>query len=410
MRVLLVGVGGVGEAIATIAKPRPWMELMVLADYNLKRAEEVQQKLGDPNRFPVELIDASRQQDIEALAKKYQVDFIMNAVDPVFNKQIFDAAYCVGVHYMDMAMTLSEPNPEDPFHKTGVKLGDYQFEKAKDWQQKNLLALVGIGVEPGMADVFARYAQDHLFDEIDEIGVRDGANITIDGYEFAPNFSIWTTIEECLNPPIIWEKDKGWFTTEPFSEHETFDFPEGIGPLDVVNVEHEEVLLVPRWIKAKRVTFKYGLGEQFIRVLKTLHLLGLDNKEKINVKGLQVSPRDVVAACLPDPAHLGDKMHGKTCAGTWVKGWKEGKPREVYLYQVADNQECMENWGCQAVVMQTAFNPVIAMDLLEHGIWKEKGVLGPEAFDPVPFMEKMAAYGFPYGLKEISPSPEQEDH
>lgn len=261
-----------------------------------------------------------------------------------------------------------------------------------------------------MADVFARYAQDHLFDEIDEIGVRDGANITIDGYEFAPNFSIWTTIEECLNPPIIWEKDKGWFTTEPFSEHETFDFPEGIGPLDVVNVEHEEVLLVPRWIKAKRVTFKYGLGEQFIRVLKTLHLLGLDNKEKINVKGLQVSPRDVVAACLPDPAHLGDKMHGKTCAGTWVKGWKDGKPREVYLYQVADNQECMENWGCQAVVMQTAFNPVIAMDLLEHGIWKEKGVLGPEAFDPVPFMEKMAAYGFPYGLKEISPSPEQEDH
>lgn len=400
MKVLLVGVGGVGEAIAAIAKPRKWMELMVLADYNVKRAEEVQKKLGDPKRFPVEFIDAGKQVDIEALAKKYGADLIMNAVDPVFNKQIFDAAFNVGATYMDMAMTLSEPHPTDPFNQPGIKLGDYQFDKAKDWEAKNLLALVGIGVEPGMADVFARYAADHLFDEIDEVGIRDGANITIEGYEFAPNFSIWTTIEECLNPPVIWENGK-WFTTAPFSEPEVFDFPE-IGPVEVVNVEHEEVLLVPRWVKTKRATFKYGLGDQFIGVLKTLHMLGLDNKEKINVKGVQVAPRDVVAACLPDPAHLGDKMKGKTCAGTYVKGSKAGKKREVYLYQVADNEECMKAWGCQAVVAQTAFSAVIAMDLLKHGIWKGVGVLGPEAFPPDPFMEKMDDYGFPYGMKEMT--------
>lgn len=399
MKVLLVGVGGVGEAIAAIAKPRKWMELMVLADYNVKRAEEVQKKLGDSKRFPVEFIDASNQQNIEELAKKYQVDLIMNSVDPIFNQQIFDAAYNAGVKYMDMAMTLSEPHPSDPFNKPGVKLGDYQFDKAKDWELKGLLALVGFGVEPGMADVFARYAADHLFDEIEEVGIRDGANITIEGYEFAPNFSIWTTIEECLNPPVIWQ-DGGWHTTAPFSEPEVFDFPE-IGPVEVVNVEHEEVLLVPRWVKAKRVTFKYGLGNEFIEVLKTLHKLGLDNKNKINVKGVQVAPRDVVAACLPDPAHLGDKMKGKTCAGTWVKGTKDGKKKEVYLYQVADNEECMKTWGCQAVVAQTAFTTVIAMDLLEHGVWQGAGVLGPEAFEPTVFMEKMADYGFPYGIKEM---------
>lgn len=400
MKVLLVGVGGVGEAIAAIAKPRTWMELIVLADYNVKRAEEVQKKLGDPKRFPVEFIDASKQADIEALAKKYRVDLIMNSVDPVFNKQIFDAAYNVGATYMDMAMTLSEPHPTDPFNKPGIKLGDYQFDKAKDWEAKKLLAMVGFGVEPGMADVFARYAQDHLFDEIEEVGIRDGANISIEGYDFAPNFSIWTTIEECLNPPVIWEDGK-WITTPPFSEPEVFDFPE-IGPVEVVNVEHEEVLLVPRWVKTKRATFKYGLGDQFIGVLKTLHMLGLDNKEKINVKGIQVAPRDVVAACLPDPAHLGDKMKGKTCAGTYVKGTKDGKKREVYLYQVADNEDCMKAWGCQAVVAQTAFSAVIAMDLLKHGIWKGEGVLGPEAFPPDPFMEKMADYGFPYGIKEMT--------
>jgi saccharopine dehydrogenase (NAD+, L-lysine-forming) len=399
MKVLLVGTGGVGEAIAAIAKPRKWMELMVLADYNIERAKEVQGKLGDEKRFPAEFVDAGKQEMIEELARKYQVDLIMNSVDPIFNKQIFDAAYNVGVKYMDMAMTLSEPHPTDPFHKSGVKLGDYQFGKAGEWEQKKLLAMVGFGVEPGMADVFARYAQDFLFDEIDEIGIRDGANISIDGYEFAPNFSIWTTIEECLNPPVIYEEGKGWFTTEPFSEPEVFDFPE-IGPVEIVNVEHEEVLLVPRWIKAKRVTFKYGLGNEFIDVLKTLHKLGLDKKDKIKVKGIDVSPRDVVAASLPDPAHLGNKMHGKTCAGTWITGTKDGKHKEVYLYQIADNEQCMKAWGCQAVVAQTAFSAVIAMDLIEHGVWGGVGVLGPEAFAPVPFMEKMADYGFPYGMKE----------
>ncbi|MEI6289871.1 MAG: saccharopine dehydrogenase C-terminal domain-containing protein [Chloroflexota bacterium] len=401
MKVLLVGVGGVGEAIASISKPRPWMEMMVLADYNLDRAKEVQGKLGDVSRFPAEWVDASKQEMIETLALKYKVDMIMNACDPIYNKPIFDAAYNVGVNYMDMAMTLSEPHPDNPFQLPGIKLGDYQFERTRKWEEKGILSLVGLGVEPGMADVFAKYAELYLFDEIDEVGIRDGANIEIKGYEFAPNFSIWTTIEECLNPPVIWEKDKGWFTTAPFSEPETFDFPGGIGKIEVVNVEHEEVLLVPRWVKTKRVTFKYGLGDQFIGVLKTLHMLGLDNKEKINVKGVQVAPRDVVAACLPDPAHLGDRMSGKTCAGTWVKGKKDGKPREVYLYQVADNEECMKKWNCQSVVAQTAFNAVIGMDLLEHKLWKGVGVLGPEAFDPVPFMEKMADYSFPYGIKEM---------
>jgi saccharopine dehydrogenase (NAD+, L-lysine-forming) len=401
MKVLLVGVGGVGEAIAVIARSKKWVQQIVLSDYNIERAKEVQAKLGDKNRFPTEFIDAGDQAQVEALAKKYKVDLIMNACDPSFNVSIFEAAFNYGCTYMDMAMTLSEPHPDDPFNQCGLKLGDYQFERAHLWEQKGKLALLGLGVEPGMADVFARYAQDHLFDEIDEVNVRDGANLEVRGYEFAPNFSIWTTIEECLNPPIVWEKARGWYTTEPFSGPEMFEFPEGIGLQEVVNVEHEEVLLVPRWVKCKRVTFKYGLGNQFIGVLKTLHMLGLDNKEPIKVKDVMVAPRDVVAACLPDPAHLGDRMFGKTCAGTHVKGTKDGKPRQVYIYQIADNEECMRTLGCQAVVAQTAFNAVIGWDLLEHRVWNDIGVKGPEAFDPVPFMEKMAEYGFPYSIKEI---------
>ena len=402
MKVLLVGVGGVGEAITTAAKGRPWLEQMVLADHNLERAHEVGARLGDETTFPVEWIDASDIEQIVRLIHKYGLDLVMNAVEPVYNENIFDAAFQVGVTYMDMALTLPKRHPHDPYHLAHVKLGDYQFERAEKWKEKGLLALVGMGVDPGLSDVFAAYAAKHLFDRIDELGVRDGSDIEIQGYGFAPGFSIWTTIEECLNPPVIWERERGWFTTETFSEAEVFDFPE-VGPVECVNVEHEEVLLVPRFLDVGRVTFKYGLGERFIDVLRTIQLLGLDSKELVEVKGVKVAPRDVVAAVLPDPAHLGDKMVGKTCVGTWVKGEKDGAPREVFLYQSTDNQESMAKYGSQAVVWQTGVNPVIAMELLSEGIWGGVGVLGPEAFDPDPYLQRMGSFDYPWGMKEMSP-------
>jgi saccharopine dehydrogenase (NAD+, L-lysine forming) len=256
-------------------------------------------------------------------------------------------------------------------------------------------------VEPGLSDVFARYAADHLFAEIDELGVRDGSDLTVRGHVFAPSFNIWTTIEECLNPPVVWERDRGWFTTEPFSEPEVFEFPEGIGPVECVNVEHEEVLLMPRWIDARRVTFKYGLGEEFIAVLKALHKVGLDSTRPVTVGGVEVSPRDVVAACLPDPAGLGELMNGKTCAGLWVTGiGTDGAPRRVYLYHVVDNEWSMREYGAQAVVWQTAVNPVVALELLASGVWRGAGVLGPEAFDAVPFLDLLTEYGSPWGMRE----------
>jgi saccharopine dehydrogenase (NAD+, L-lysine-forming) len=319
-----------------------------------------------------------------------------------------------GADYLDMAMSLSRPHPTAPYSECGVKLGDEQFAKAGEWEAAGRLALVGIGVEPGLSDVFARYAADHLFSEIDELGTRDGANLEVLGDDgepiFAPSFSIWTTIEECLNPPVVYEKggDGGrWFTTEPFSEPEVFDFPEGIGPVECVNVEHEEVLLMPRWIDCRRATFKYGLGEEFIGVLKTLHTLGLDRTEPVRVPGAErpglvgVSPRDVVAACLPDPAGLGDRMRGKTCAGLQVTGTgKDGRPRSTYLYHVVDNEWSMREYGHQCVVWQTAVNPVVALELLARGTWQGAGVLGPEAFDAVPFLDLLTEYGSPWGQRD----------
>ena len=400
MKVLVVGAGGVGGAAAAVARTRPFVERMVLGDVDLARAEQVVAGLDDP-RFAAARLDASDAAAITELARAEGVDAILNACDPRFNPPIFRAAFDAGCTYLDMAMTLSERHPERPYELPGVLLGEAQFAEASRWEEAGLLALVGIGIEPGLSDIFARYAADRLFSEIDEVGIRDGADLVVSGYDFAPTFSIWTTIEECLNPPLIWERDRGWFTTEPFSEPEVFDFPEGIGPIECVNVEHEEVVLVPRWVECRRVTFKYGLGEEFIGVLKVLHKLGLDSTVPVDVRGVKVSPRDVVAAVLPNPATLGDRMTGRTCAGTYVTGTgKDGQPRRTYLYHVVDNERAMREYASQAVVLQTALNPIVALELIADGAWSGAGVLGPEAFPAEPFLDKLADYGWPHGSED----------
>ena len=419
MRVLMIGAGGVGDAAAKIAAERSFFEAWVVADYDLANAERTvasASRADGETRFSARQVDASDAAAVEALAREVSATHVFNAVDPRFVMPIFEGARAAGANYLDMAMSLSRRHETAPYEKVGVKLGDEQFAQAGEWEASGKLALLGIGVEPGLSDVFARYAADELFSHIDELGTRDGANLVIrdeDGNEvFAPGFSMWTIIEECLNPPVVWERpesgnvEDGFFTLPAFSEPEVFDFPEGIGPVECVHVEHEEVLLMPRWVDAERVTFKYGLGEEMIGMLKMLHTLGLDSTEPINVKGQMVSPRDVVAAALPDPVTIGPRMEGKTCAGLFVTGTgKDGEPRSTYLYHVVDNADSMRDYDAQCVVWQTAINPVVALELLANGTWSGVGILGPEALPAQPFLDLLAApkpegYGSAWGIEE----------
>lgn len=403
MKALVIGAGGVGSAIANIASRRSFITEMVIADRNLSRAEAAVTKVKD-SRFSAAEVNAAELEDVRALIRKANPDIVVNAVDPRYVMPIFLACEIENTNYMDMAMSLSRPHPHYPNTETGVKLGDEQFARDWNWSERGIYAVVGMGMDPGLSDVFARYAADELFSRIDEITIFDGSNLTVEGTNFAPSFSIWTTIEECLNPPLVWEDGRGWFTTGSFSELEVFDFPEGIGPVECVNVEHEEVVLIPQKIDAKKVKFKYGLGSEFISTLKTIHMLGMDRKDHINVQGVDVAPRDILAASLPDPATLGERMRGKTCAGAHVKGLdKSGKPKAVYIYNVVDNSWSMEHYGDQAVVWQTAMNPVIAMELIDKGIWQPEGVNGPEWFAPQPFLDLVADYGASWHIREEDP-------
>ena len=402
MRILLVGVGTVGEAIARLSAERDWCEAMVLADYDEARARTLSDALGDAPRFTAARIDARDPSAITELAQAHKADLVMNAVDPQFVMPIFRGALDADANYMDMAMSLSRPDPERPYEVPGVKLGDEQLALASEWESRGRLALVGMGMDPGLTDVFAAQAAKHDFDEVHEVHIRDGGDLEIPGFAFAPVFSIWTTIEECLNPPIVWQ-DGDWHTTEPFSAPESFPFPEGIGPVECVNVEHEEVILVPRWLETRRATFKYALGADFIDKLKTIHALGMDRTDRVNVKGVEVAPRDVLAAITPDPISLGDKFRGRAVVGTWTIGVKDGRPRETFAYQMADAEETWRQYGLQVVGWQTGFNPVIAMELMATGTWSGAGVLGPEAFDPHPYLALLDRYGIHHAVVDMEP-------
>ena len=401
VNVLLIGAGTVGEAIAHLAKGRPWLSSMTIADVSAKRARHVADAVDAG--YTAVAVDASDRIALRELITASRADLVMNAVDPRFVPAVFDAALEAGVHYIDMATSLSVPDTKHPYTKLGATLlGDYQEAKQAAWEAKGKLALIGMGMDPGLSNIFAAYAKKWTFDEISAIHVRDGGDLRIKGYPFATVFSIWTVIEECLNPPLVYQHGK-LEVREPFSEPEDFVFPEGIGPVMCVNVEHEEVIQLSRSIASGLVTFKYALGADFIETLRLLHRLGLDGKNPIDVKGTKIAPRDVIAALSPDPATLGKHMEGRAVVGTLVTGTKNGRRRETFHYQVADAAETMNRYKLQPVAWQTGVMPVMAMELIASGVWSGAGVKSPEMLDPDPFLDLCEDYDVTVKLEHRIP-------
>ena len=416
MRILIVGSGGVGESTAAIIRRRDpgrgLFETVVLADWDLAKAQGAVARQGGDARFVAEKVDASDADAVAALCAKHKVDVLCSFLPVEFNPSTLQAALRARVHHMDASTTLSRPHPTDPYHQADVVLGQDELALGPEFEKIGKLGLMGIGVEPGMADWYCRYAADHFFDEIDEIGVRDGANLEIPGFSgISFGFSIWMTIEECTNPAVVWERDRGFYTVPPLSDPEPFYLPEGIGWVEVAHVEHEEVVHVGYFehlLKGvNKATFKYALGDEFIQAMEVFRSVNLHSLAPVRVRGVEVRPRDVVEAAAPDPNEIGKRYVGQTCAGTWVRGRKDGRERQVYLYQVADNQESVALYGTQGVVAQTAFPGVIALELLATGRLAgykgnpEAGVYPAQAFTCDDFVSLQKEYGFPGGALEM---------
>ena len=410
---MLVGAGAVGESMLKILKWRDpkgeWLSYVLVGDYDRSRAEAVAGLLAD-DRFSAVQINATDKEQMKSLIREHKIDFVMDAAPPFASNYIFDAAYEAGANYANMG-TWSVPM-EEPAYGLGIEnsytepMTKYNFDRHEQW--KGQMAVICLGIDPGVVNVFAKYAATHLFDVMTEAHVKDGGNLSVPGADpdaIQFGFNVWTVLDEVMNPNVEYDQEKGGLIVEKaFAGQETFQMPDGVGENTLVKVEHEEVVTFARYLAQyglKKATFKISLDDNLITALKVIDHLGLRSLKPVQVGNVKVVPRDVVAACAPQPKDIGTEMIGEMLVGVHCIGEKDGVRKEYFLYQNFDNQASMEQWGSQAVVAQTGFGAALAIELIGRGIWKDTGVFSPEYFDPEPYLKLMDETGYEWHVMEL---------
>lgn len=417
MRMMLAGAGAVGECILKVLKKRDregsWLSYVLIVDYEEKRAREVQEHLTADGESGIVYrwaqADAHDREALIRLIREYRIDFVMDAASPFVSNCIFDAAYEAGADYASMG-TWSVPK-EHPAFGTGFEgnylepMTKYNFDRHEAWKQKGQMACICLGIDPGVVNVFAKYAAEYLFDELLEVHVKDGGNLTPPESrknEILFGFNPWTVLDEVMNPNVEWDREKGFLIEDAFAGEEEFRMPEPFGVNRLVKVEHEEVVTLPRYLKQyglRKASFKIALDENLLNALKVIDRLGLRSLQPVQVDGVEVIPRDVVAACVPKPQNVGMDLTGGMCVGVHCIGIKDGRKKECFIYQPFDNQKALDDFGIQAVAAQTGFGAALGIELIGRKIWRDSGVFSPEYFPSLPFMELMRETGLAYEIE-----------
>lgn len=389
LKVAVLGVGGVGQVCADELIKGDYLDKLVLGDIATGPAELLADELRGITSATIEVyqVDASNTESVASIL--HDIDLVLHAGLPEFNFNVMEACLRTKTSYIDMASV----------SPAGLK-------EQLSWDQKfkdaGILGIMGLGCDPGFSNIAARYAVDQM-DTVESISIRDGDNSEVDYDGFCTYFSPQTAISECLAKPNYWTAEEGeQFYQTPFANKEEFEFPEPIGWLDTYNVEHEESTTLGETIGrakgCKYVDFKYALHPEFVNTLQVLSYLGLDDDEKINVKGVAVAPRDVVVTTMPKPADLAGKIHGYSCVGAFVKGTKGNQKLEMFVYTMANHDEVFQKTEFQATVWQTGVPPIAAVDLIAEGKLTMKGCIPSELIDPVPFFERLKARGMEWNV------------
>jgi len=365
---------------------------VVIADVNLERARRTEKKISS-DKVTVAKVDAS---DVDGMAKAFKgFDLILNGVIPRFNMNIMNACLMANANYADMAWDVALDET-----KAGQVIGETpawrQLKMDPEFKKAGLTGMMGLGCDPGLSNLFARMAADRL-DRVKEILVRDGDNGMVQGHKFAPLWSPETLIEEVLMPATVY-KDGRYRKLPPFSGKELFDFPAPVGSLPIYNVDHEESETLPTFIGevlgkgCDYCDFKIALDDSYVEAIQMIGMLGLSNPDKIDVK---VSPRDVVAACLPDPSTLGERAKGDCAIGTVTKGIKDGQDVSYYIWVQLNHEDTFKKYGHSATAYSVGVPLAIAATLFAQGKISQKGVIPPEMLNPEPWLPLLKKYGMP---------------
>ncbi len=401
MKAMMLGVGAVGSVTAEILANSQEFDQVVLADLNLERARRAENKISN-DKVKVKKVDAS---DVDGMARAFKgIDIVLNGVIPRFNLKIMDACLKAKANYADMAWDIAvDKTPAGGVIKQTP--AEVHMKKDGAFKKAGLTGMMGLGCDPGLSNVFARLAADKL-DRVKEILVRDGDNGYVEGYEFAPLWSPETLIEEVLMPATYYG-DGAYRKLPAFSGKEMFPFPDPVGKLPVYNVDHEEQETLPTFIGevlgkgCDYCDFKIALGDEYVDAIKMLGKLGLDSPNKVDVRGVKVAPRDVVAAVLPDPSTLGHKAKGDCAIGTITKGTKDGKEVGYFVYTELNHERTYKKYGHSATGYSVGAPLAVCAMLFAQGKITQKGVFPPEMLDPEPIVKMLPKVGMNCVVKKL---------
>jgi len=401
-RIMIIGAGGVASVAANKCAqvPEVFAEILI-ASRTLPKCEairaDIRRRYGRDVRTA--RVDADDVAALVALIKEFQPGLVLNLALPYQDLHIMDACLETGVDYVDTA------NYEPP----DVARFEYGWQWAyqERFRQKGVMALLGSGFDPGVTNVFAAYAEKHLFDEIEYLDILD-CNAGSHGHPFATNFNPEINIREVTQVVRHWEKGK-WIETPPIIEegsvHFTFDYPVA-GPKESYLLYHEELESLALHIKGlKRARFWMTFSDNYLNHLRVLKDVGMTRIDEVDYEGYKVVPIKLLKSLLPEPASLGSGYTGKTVIGNIMTGKKDGQLITRYIYNVCDHEEAYLETGTQAVAYTTGVPAMIGSMMVLTGAWRAPGVFNMEQLDPDKFMEALNSYGLPWQIVGHEPLP-----
>ncbi|MEM4417547.1 MAG: saccharopine dehydrogenase C-terminal domain-containing protein [Nitrososphaerota archaeon] len=370
VRVLLLGVGSVGEVIARHLHRESKISLTAV-DRDGQRLRRVRKAIGERKVVLEKIEGLDDRSFIEVLNGS---DILINAATPALNLELMKLCQRYHVNYMDLAS-------DDP---------DRQLKMDGVWRRKGLLGLICMGEDPGLSNLYAVYTSNML-DRVYEIRVRDGEYSTSSKYPLISLFSPEIYLGEITSPAHVFVD--GRFRRMPaFSGYELYSFPNPVGSLPVYHVSHEEVYTLPRFIgkSLRYVDFKLVIPDEVVRAVRLLKRLGLMAGRKVRVGDASVAPRELLLALIPKPSEISGDIKGHACLVVDVVGEKNGRKAFYSLYTYLSHQEAHKMFGSNATAYLTGTVPAVVAKMLAEGKIEERGVLTPELLNPEPIIEEIA--------------------
>lgn len=399
--VLIIGAGGVAQVVAhKCAQNSDVLGDIHIASRTVEKCRAIVQSVREKKSLKAEVrleahaLDALDVEATKALIASTGSKIVINVGSAFVNMSVLRACMDTGVAYMDTAIH-EEPNK---ICETPPWYGNYEWKRAAECKEKGITAILGVGFDPGVVNAYARLAKDDYFDKVTEIDIVD-INAGNHGKYFATNFDPEINFREFTGVVYSWQKG-AWQTNRMFEIGKEFDLPV-VGKRKAYMTGHDEIHSLSKNMDGADVRFWMGFGDHYINVFTVLKNLGLLSEQPVKTaEGLEVVPLKVVKAVLPDPASLAPGYEGKTCIGDFVKGFKDGKECEVFIYNVADHKQAFEEVGSQGISYTAGVPPVAAAMLIASGEWDVKQMANVEELPPRPFLDILNRIGLHTRIKD----------